>query len=70
MSSGSAKTGNAKDKGRGHDDEKEGEEEEGTSRGREGERVRDGLVRASVNDDRAGVTGKSNKSGIESHDGG
>ena len=31
---GSAKTGNAKDKGRGHDDEKEGEEE-GTSRGRE-----------------------------------
>ena len=33
----SAKTGNAKDKGRGHDDEKEGEEEEGTSREREGE---------------------------------
>ena len=37
---GTAKTGNAKDKGRGHDDEKEGEEE-GISRGREGERVRD-----------------------------
>ena len=36
VSSGAAKTGNAKDKGRGHDDEKEGEEE-GTSRGREGE---------------------------------
>ena len=36
VSSGPAKTGNAKDKGRGHDDEKEGEEE-GTSRGREGE---------------------------------
>ena len=35
---GSAKTGNAKDKGRGHDDEKEGEEEEGTSRGRARER--------------------------------
>ena len=35
--SGAAKTGNAKDKGRGHDDEKEGEEEEeGTSREREG----------------------------------
>ena len=33
---GTAKTGNAKDKGRGHDDEKEGEEE-GTSRGRERE---------------------------------
>ena len=36
-----AKTGNAKDKGRGHDDEKEGEEEEGTSRERVRERVRD-----------------------------
>ena len=36
VSAGPAKTGNAKDKGRGHDDEKEGEEEEGTSR----ERVR------------------------------
>ena len=37
LSSGPAKTGNAKDKRRGHDDEKEGAEEEGTSRGREGE---------------------------------
>ena len=36
---GTAKTGNAKDKGRGHDDEKEGEEEEeeGTSRESESE---------------------------------
>ena len=41
MSSGSAKTGNAKDKGRGHDDEKEGEEE-GTSRERETGRVSEG----------------------------
>ena len=36
VSAGAAKTGNAKDKGRGHDDEKEGEEEEeGTSTERE-----------------------------------
>ena len=43
VSSGPAKTGNAKDKGRGHDDEKEGEEEEeGTSRERETGRVSEG----------------------------
>ena len=57
-----AKTGNAKDKGRGHDDEKEGEEmeEEGTSRESEseGETWRDGLMRASANKDRASVSSK------------
>ena len=65
MSTGPAKTGNAKDKGRGHDDDKEGEEgeeEEGTSRGREGARVRDALMRASVNVDEAGVTSEQKKS--------
>ena len=58
MSSGPAKTGNAKDKGRGHDDEKEGEEEEeGTSRGRV--RVSEGrLLRAGVNGVKAGVASK------------
>ena len=38
MSTGAAKTGNAKDKGRGHDDEKEGEEEGPAERVRVSER--------------------------------
>ena len=48
MCSGAAKTGNAKDKGRGHDGEKEGEEEEErTSRGRASEKGGKGVERDS-----------------------
>ena len=64
MSPGPAKTGNAKDKGRGHDDEKEGERRRGpaerASEREWGETLRDGFMRVSVNDDRAGVIKKGN----------